>query len=43
MTIKLEAANLEKDTKLVALDDIREQLETMKAHHDSMEVSKQEL
>lgn len=43
MTVKLEATVLELNTKLAALSDIKEQLESIKAHHDSMEASKEEL
>ena len=43
MSVKLESEVLEANTKLAALEDIAEQLETMKAHKDSMEASKQEL
>ena len=43
MTVKLDAQVLELNTRLAALDDIAEQLETTKAHHDSMENSKKEL
>ena len=43
MSVKLESEVLEANTKLAALEDIAEQLETMKAHKESMEASKQEL
>ena len=40
MTVKLESTVLELNTKLAVLEDIKEQLEVTKAHHDSMENSK---
>lgn len=43
MTVKLESTVLELNTKLAAMEDVAEQLETWKAHHDSMEASKTEL
>mmetsp|Transcript_39280 Transcript_39280/g.51404 ORF Transcript_39280/g.51404 Transcript_39280/m.51404 type:complete len:86 (+) Transcript_39280:1220-1477(+) len=41
--LALEAKVLELDTRLAQKEDVEQQLATWKAHHDSMEKSKQEL
>lgn len=43
MTVKLESTVLELNTRLAAKQDVEEQIDLWKAHHDSMEHSKQEL
>ena len=43
MCIQLEATVGELNANLAALEDVKEQLETWKDHHDSMEHSKYEL
>ncbi len=43
MTVKLESTVLELNTRLAQKEDVERQLEIWKSHHDSMEVSKQEL
>ena len=43
MTVKLESTVLELNTRLAQKEDVEEQLETWKNHHDSMENSKREL
>ena len=41
--VKLEGTVLEKDTLLTKKAEVEKQRDTWKAHHDSMEASKQEL
>ena len=43
MTVKLESTVLELNTRLATKQDVEEQIDLWKAHHDSMEHSKQEL
>ena len=43
ITVKLEATVLELNTRLAQKSDVEQQLALWKEHHDSMEVSKQEL
>ena len=42
-TVKLESTVLELNTRLAEKEDVEEQRDLWKAHHDSMEASKQEL
>ena len=41
--VKLEGTVLEKDAMLTKKAEVEKQRDTWKAHHDSMEASKQEL
>ena len=43
MTVRLESTVLELNTRLAQKEDVEEQLESWKNHHDSMENSKREL
>ena len=43
MTVKLESTVLELNTRLAQKADVEAQLDLWKAHHDSMEDSKQRL
>jgi len=41
--VKLESTVLELNTRLAQKEDVELQLDTWKAHHDSMQTSKQDL
>jgi len=43
MTVKLESTVLELNTRLASKEDVEEQRDLWKAHHDNIQTSKQEL